>query len=94
MTIGPALPLSLLLGLIHTSIYVLIRGDGGTRLPLMFLAASLGAWAGAAIGSRLGLTVVAIGDYPLVPASVIAWAGIAIVAILATLGPRSKEDGT
>jgi hypothetical protein len=23
----------------------------------------------------------------------VAWAGIAIVAILATLGPRSKEDG-
>lgn len=94
MTIGPALPLSLLLGLIHTSIYVLIRGDGGTRLPLMYVAASLGAWAGATIGGRLGLTMLAIGDYPLIPASVMAWAGIAIVAILATLGPRSKEDGT
>lgn len=94
MTIGPALPLSLLLGLVHASIYVLVRGDGGTRLPLMYLAASLGAWAGAAIGGRLGLTMLAIGDYPLIPASVMAWAGIAIVAILATLGPRSKEDGT
>lgn len=93
MTIGPALPLSLLLGLIHTSIYVVIRGDGGTRLPLMYVAASLGAWAGAAIGARLGLTVIAIGDYPLIPASIVAWAGIAIVAILATLGPQTKEDG-
>lgn len=93
MTIGPALPLSLLLGLIHTSIYVLIRGDGGTRLVLMYIAASLGAWAGAAIGGRLGLTMLAIGDYPLIPASALAWAGIAIVAILATLGPRSTGDG-
>jgi hypothetical protein len=89
MTIGPELLLSLLLGLVHTSIYVLVRGDGGTRLPLMYLAASLGAWAGAAIGGRLGLTVLAIGDYALIPASVMAWVGIAVVAILATLGPRS-----
>ena len=91
MSIGPALPLSLLLGLVHTSIYVLIRGDGGSRLPLMYIAASLGAWAGAAIGGRLGLTFVAIGDYPLIPASVLAWAGIGIVAILATLGPQSRD---
>jgi hypothetical protein len=94
MTIGPALPLSLLLGLIHTSIYVIIRGDGGTRLPLMYIAASLGAWAGAAIGVQLGLTALAVGDYPLIPASVMAWVGITIVAILATLGPQSKEDGS
>jgi hypothetical protein len=93
VTIGPALPLSLLLGLIHTSIYVLIRGDGGTRLPLMYIAAALGAWAGAAIGGRLGLTFLAIGDYPLIPASIVAWAGIGIVAVLATLGPQSRDSG-
>ncbi len=93
MTIGPALPLSLLLGLIYTSVYVLIRGDGGSRLPLMYIAAALGAWAGAAIGARLGLTFLAIGDYPLIPASVMAWVGIGIVAILATLGSQSGDPG-
>ena len=40
MTIGPALPLALLVGLLHTRLYVLIRGDAGGRLPLTYVAAS------------------------------------------------------
>ena len=56
MTIGPALPLALLVGLLHTAIYVLIRGDAGGRLPLdVHRRECSGAWAGAAIGNRLGL---------------------------------------
>jgi hypothetical protein len=93
MTIGPGLPLALLLGLIHTAIYVLIRGDAGGRLPLTYAAAALGAWAGAAIGGQLGITLLAIGDFSLVPASLVAWLGIGIVAILATLGPQSGRAG-
>jgi hypothetical protein len=91
MSIGPALPLALLVGLVHTALYVLIRGDAGGRLPLTYLAASLGAWAGAAIGGRLGIHILAIGDFGLVPASIVAWLGIGIVAILATLGPQSTK---
>ena len=93
MTIPPALPLALLLGLLHTSIYVLIRGDAGGRLPLTYVAASLGAWAGAALGDRLGLTMISIGDFPLIPASILAWVGIGIVATLATLGPQRAKAG-
>lgn len=92
MTIGPALPLALLVGLAHTALYVLARGDAGGRLPLTYLAAALGAWAGAAIGGRLGLDWPAIGDFPLLPASVVAWIGIAIVAVLATLGPQGPRS--
>jgi hypothetical protein len=91
MTIPPALPLSLLLGLVHTALYVLIRGDARGRLPLTYLAASLGAWAGAAIGDRIGLDTLAIGDFAIIPASIVAWIGIAIVAILATLGPQADR---
>ena len=93
MIIGPALPLALLVGLINTGIYVLIRGHAGGRLPLTFLAAVLGAWAGAAIGSRLGITWLAIGDFPLVPAMIVAWLAIGVVAILTTLGPQSRKAG-
>lgn len=89
MTIPPALPLALLLGLVHTAVYVLVRGDAGGRLPLTYVAASLGAWAGAALGHRVGLDLLAIGDFPLITASAVAWLGIAIVAILATLGPQA-----
>ena len=89
MTIPPALPLALLLGLVHTAIYVLIRGDAGGRLPLTYVAATLGAWAGAAIGNRIGLDILTIGDFALIPASIVAWVGIGIVAVLATLGPQA-----
>lgn len=92
MTIGPALPLSLLLGLVHTAIYVLVRGESGGRLPLTYVAAVLGSWAGAAIGAQMGVTFLAIGDYPLIPASVVAWMGIGFVAIVATLGPDRKSQ--
>ena len=91
MTIGPGLPLALLVGLVNTAIYVLIRGDAGGRLPLTYVAAALGAWAGAAIGGRLGIDILAIGDFALIPASILAWVGIGIVAVLATLGPQSQK---
>lgn len=93
MSIGPALPLALLLGLVHTAVYVLVRGDAGGRLPLTYVAAALGAWAGAAVGGQLGLTFLAIGDFPLVPASIVAWMGIGFVAVLATLGPDTRREG-
>lgn len=92
MTIGPALPLALLLGLVHTALYVLIRGDAGGRLPLTYVAAALGAWAGATLGAQVGFGVLAIGDFSLVAASIVAWLGIGFVAIVATLGPDRREE--
>jgi len=91
MTLGPALPLAVLVGVVHTAVYVLARGDAGGRLPLTFVGAVLGAWAGAAIGTRLGITFLSLGDFSLIPASLIAWLAIGIVAILATLGPASRK---
>ena len=93
MTIGPSLPLALLVGLANTGLYVLIRGDAGGRLPLTYVAASLGAWAGAAIAGRLGVPVLAIGDFSLLASSLMAWVGIGVVAILATLAPQSRKAG-
>jgi hypothetical protein len=93
--VGPAPILAVLLGVFHASLFVLIRGSAGGQLPLLILAASLGAWAGDAIGARLGLDLLRIGDFRLVAASVMAWVGIGIVAIVAILGPerRAKVGG-
>ena len=91
MTIGPALPLALLVGLLNTALYVLIRGDAGGRLPLTYIAAVLGAWAGSAVGGRLGVDILTVGDFALIPATILAWVGIGIVAVLATLGPQSQK---
>ena len=89
MTIGPAPVLALLVGAFHTALYVAVRGHAGGRLPLTFLAAVLGAWAGDALGARLGVDVLTLGDFRLLAASLLAWVGIAFIAVIATLGPRS-----
>ena len=88
--IGPAPVLALLVGIAHTALYVLIRGSAGGRLPLLVVAAFLGAWAGDALGARLGIDLLRIGDFRLVAASVLAWVGIAIVATVAVLGPTRR----
>ena len=84
--IGPAPVLSLVVGAFHTALYVLIRGQIGVRLPLVLLAAILGAYAGSALGARLG-DPIRLGDYSLLWASVVAWAGILVVAVTTILGP-------
>ncbi|MEP7379922.1 MAG: hypothetical protein ABI725_10225 [Chloroflexota bacterium] len=76
--IAPAPVLSVLVGLFHTGLYLLIRGTGGLRLAFVGLAAILGAYAGQALGARLG-DPLQIGDFGLIYASVLAWAGILII---------------
>lgn len=90
MTIPPSLPLALLTGLFHTSLYVFLRGRSGERLPLVYLAAAMGAWAGAAIGARMGINVLAIGDFGLLAASVVSWLGIGFVAVISVIGARQE----
>jgi hypothetical protein len=91
MTLGPAVVLALLLGFLHVSIYVLIRGTAGRRLPLLIGAAFLGAWAGDALAGRTGLDPLRIGDFHVIGASVLAWVGIAAVALVAVLAPEQAD---
>jgi hypothetical protein len=88
--VGPAPILAILVGVFHSALFVLLRGSAGGQLPLLILAASLGAWAGDALGARLGFDLVRIGDFRLVAASVMAWVGIGVVAIVAILGPERR----
>jgi hypothetical protein len=88
--IGPAPILAVLVGIFHTGLFVLVRGTAGGQLPLLLLAAALGAWAGDALGARLGLDLLTIGDFRLVAASLVAWLGIGIVSVVAILGPARK----
>ncbi len=90
MTIGPAPVLAILVGIFHTALFVLLAGSAGGQLPLLVLAAVLGALAGDALGARLGLDLLRIGDFRLVAASAMAWIGIGIVAIVAILGPERR----
>lgn len=91
MSLEPSLVLSVLAGIFHAALSVLIRGSAGGRLPLVVGAAILGAWAGDTVMDRLGIDVLTIGDYHLIGASVLAWVGIAIVSAVAVLGPASER---
>jgi hypothetical protein len=90
VSVGPAPILAVLVGLFNASLFVLIRGSAGGQLPLILLVAILGAWAGDSLGARLGIDLLRIGDFRLVPASVIAWLGMAIVTVVAVLGPSRR----
>ena len=90
---GPAPILALLIGILNTSIFVLVRGSAGGQLPLLLIAAFLGAWAGDALGDRLGLDLLVLGDFRIVAAMIVSWIGIAFVSILAILGPTKRNAG-
>lgn len=91
--IGPAPILALLVGIFHTSLFVLLRGSAGGQLPLLLVAAVLGAWAGDALGSRLGIDILRLGDFRIGAASAVAWLGIGFVSIVAILGPTRRKVG-
>jgi hypothetical protein len=91
MSLGPALILAVLVGTFHAALYVLIRGNAGGRLPIVVVAAILGAWAGDALGDRLGLEILTIGDFHLLAASIVAWIGIGISSAVAILGPSERR---
>ena len=89
--VSPAPILALLVGVFSTALYVLIRGSAGGQLPLLLIAAFLGAWAGDALGARLGLDILTLGDFHLLSAFVVSWIGIGFVSIVAILGPTKRD---
>lgn len=91
MSIDPALILAVLVGVFHASLYVVLRGSGGGRLPIIVIAAILGAWAGDALGARLGFDLLTVGNFHLIAASIVAWIGIAISSAMAVLGPQVRR---
>lgn len=84
--IGPAPVLALLVGMLHTGIYLLIRGSAGLLLPFVALASVLGAFAGQQLGARLGDPLM-VGDFGLVWSSLVAWVGIILIVAASVLSP-------
>jgi hypothetical protein len=82
--------LALLVGAFWTAFAVLVSGVAGARLPFVLVLAVLGAWAGDALGGRLGIDLLRIGDFRLFAASIGAWAGIGLVVLVSVLGPSRK----
>ncbi len=67
--LGPSLVLALLVGAFWTAFAVLVTGVAGARLPFVLVLAVLGAWAGDALGGRLGIDLLRIGEFRLLAAS-------------------------
>ena len=88
--IGPAPVLALLVGIFHTGIYLVLRGRFSVQLIFVALAAILGAFAGQALGSRLGDPLM-IGDFGLLWSSIVAWIGIAIAAAAGMLAAPARK---
>ena len=86
--IGPAAILAILVGAFATALVALVRGSAGGSLPLVLLAAILGAWAGDSLGARVGLDLLRLGDFRLLAALAGAGIGIGGMTILASLGPE------
>lgn len=97
LLLSPSVVLSVIVGAFHTCLYVLLRGVLGWHLPLVLLAAILGAYGGQALGARIG-DVLMIGDYTVLWASLVAWVGIGTVALVSTTGsggpsPPGRKPG-
>jgi hypothetical protein len=92
VSISPAPVLALLVGGFHTALFMFLRGRGGAQVLILLTAAALGAWAGDAIGGRMGIDPFRIGDFHVISASIVAWAGLAFVEVLSILGPANSTD--
>ena len=92
MALGPAHVLAILVGLFHAALFVFLRGRAGGGTVLVLLASILGAWAGDAVGGRLGVDPLRVGDCHVVSASIVAWVGIAFVAVITVLGPAPSPE--
>ena len=82
--------LALLVGLFHTGIFLFIRGRFSVQLVFVALAAVLGAFAGQALGARLGDPLL-IGDFGLLWSSILAWVGIAIAMAAGMVAAPSRR---
>ena len=86
----PAFVLSLFVGAFNTCIYVFVRGNLGWHIPALLVGGSLGALVGNAIGSRIG-DPLRLGDYSLLWASLVAWVGIGLAIVIASLATREGD---
>ncbi|HUG47265.1 MAG TPA: hypothetical protein VMP67_02520 [Candidatus Limnocylindria bacterium] len=90
--LGPAPVLSVLVGIFHSGLYLLLRGSGGLSVAFVLIAAVLGAFAGQALGLRLP-DPLRIGDFSFLWSSLLAWLGIGLTVAAGMLAPSREQGG-
>src|SRR6266568_4507947 len=74
-------------------VFIAIRGRWGRLVPILGIGSLIGTVVGNAVGGRLGLGFVRIGDYDLAAASVVAQLAMLAIVLLAALWPASPAPG-
>jgi hypothetical protein len=86
-------PLLLLLtAVLNLALFVMVRGRWDRLVPLLALAAVAGAATGTAVGGRVGIDVLRIGDFSFLAASVTAQLAMIAAVLLTTLGPARRAE--
>jgi len=84
--------LSVLTAAANLFLFIAVRGRWGRLVPILATGSLIGAVAGNAMGRRLGLGLLRIGDFELVAASVAAQLAMLAVLLLAALWPSPTPD--
>lgn len=89
--IGPAIALAVVLATFHVALYVLIRNRLERHAVAAWPLAVAGALLGNALGQRVGIDPLRIGEFHMLWASAGAWAAIGLASLLALLGPPARQ---
>lgn len=92
MTLGPWLIWIPLLTLLNLLAFLAVRGRWGRSVLVLAAAAVVGVAAGDAIGERIGLDLLRVGDMNVIAASVGAQLLMVVVSLLSALGPVRVEE--
>ncbi len=87
----PWLVLSAFSAALNLLAFIWIRNQWGRVVPLLALASLLGTVVGNAIGERLGLDLLRIGDFRFAAASVVAQLAMLAVVLLGAMSPVHVE---
>ncbi|HET8571255.1 MAG TPA: hypothetical protein VFN14_05150 [Candidatus Limnocylindria bacterium] len=87
----PWLVLTAFVAALNLLAFVWIRGRWGRVVGVLAVASVLGTIAGNAIGARVGLELLRLGEFQVLAASVVAQLAMLAVVLLAALGPRRIE---
>lgn len=88
---SPWLVLTAITAALNLFVFVWIRGRWGRVVLALLPASVLGTVGGHALGDALGITLFDIGNFHLLPASLLAQLAMIAVSLLAMLGPTRIE---
>ena len=90
----PWLILAVLTAALNLFAFIWMRGRWGRGVALLGLGSLLGTVAGNAIGDRIGLHLLSIGDFRFAAAAIGAQLAMLVVLLLGALGPTTTDDET